>query len=270
MKSGSLNLLSRIDAWRFPKDAFGKSPRGTAEDYVRLFNEARKREFEETLMIEDRVGYSLPETWLSELALHTQVVLKESRLNWQHGRLLYAFLREYLEGRRGERDPVTILETGTARGFSSVCMGKAIVDSESSAVILTIDSIPHDERMFWNCLDDFEGKKSRRELLSRWPQELSRVVFLQLRTPEGLARIGQNRVGFAFLDAQHTYQSVMAEFTYVEARQQPGDVVFFDDVTQGTFDGVVRAVKAIEEAGTYEVEYLGRQNERGYAIARRQ
>ena len=123
--------------------------------------------------------------------------------------------------------------------------------------------------MYWNCIDDVEGKKSRRELLAAWPAEVARILFFQALTPQHLDRIGLDRIDFAFLDAQHTFESVMEEYQFVEARQAPGDLILFDDVTPGLFDGVVAAVNAIRAKGLYEVSEIGRREERAYAIARR-
>ena len=43
----------------------------------------------------------------------------------------------------------------------------------------------------------------------------------------------------------------------------------FDDVTPGVFPGVVEAVEKIRSLGSYEIVKLGREQERGYALARR-
>ena len=248
---------------------FSKRARGDEASYRALHVDAMKRVFAETEKFERAIGFAVDEAWINNLALHTQVVRKKSDLNWQHGRILYSLLRSRLEGASSPRNFVQVFETGTARGFSSVCMARALIDSNREGVVTTVDSLPHNLPRYWNCIDDFDGPKSRRKLLTPWPDELARIVFFQALSPQHLQRIGLDRIHFAFLDAQHTFESVMAEYKFVEERQGPGDVIVFDDVTPGLFDGVVAAVSAIREKGRYEIQEIGRQEERGYAIARR-
>ena len=56
-------------------------------------------------------------------------------------------------------------------------MSKAILDSKKKGKIVTIDIIPHDQKMFWNCLKDFDGKISRKELLSEWIVYTKNIEF---------------------------------------------------------------------------------------------
>ena len=261
--------LNSLDPTTFPNDVFGKAPQGDEASYRALYLEAISRSFPETEEFEKSTGFAVDQDWINDLALHTQVVHKKSKLNWQHGRILYSILRSHIEEKKAVRDYVQVFETGTARGFSAVCMAKAIVDSGRQGVIVTVDSLPHNRSMYWNCIDDVEGQKSRRELLAPWSSEVARVVFFQALTPQHLGRIGMDRIDFAFLDAQHTFESVMEEYRFVEARQATGDLIVFDDVTPGVFDGVVAAVDAIRDKGLYEVQEIGRRTERAYAVARR-
>ena len=40
-------------------------------------------------------------------------------------------------------------------------MSKALIDRNYPGVVNTLDCIPHNRKIFWNCLDDHEGLKSR-------------------------------------------------------------------------------------------------------------
>ncbi|SDB54900.1 Methyltransferase domain-containing protein [Desulfonatronum thiosulfatophilum] len=216
------------------------------------------------------MGFAVDRQWLDSLALHTQVVIKKSRLNWQHGRLLYATLRQFLHTRAHEErghSPATILETGMARGFSAVCMARAMIDAGCPGTVLTLDILPHNTPLYWNCIDDLNGKKTRSELLSPWSEELERIIFTQGWTKQQLLRTGLSRIHFAYLDAQHTLDDVLAEYVYVRDRQGPGDMIVFDDVTPGLFDGVVQAAGEIENQGLYRIARLKVSGQRGYAVA---
>jgi len=248
-------------------DPLVSAPQANAATYRALFEQACAVTYPDIDALEIEFGHAVDRLWLDELALHTQVVIKQSDLNYQHGRVLYAVLRDLL-ARRG-RQPVHILETGTARGFSSLCMARAMRDADTGGVILTLDILPHRRPIYWNCIDDCEGRKTREQLLAPWQKLLEPVVFLQGDTRETLGRLSLARVDFAFLDAQHSYEAVMEEAAFVMARQQPGDVIVFDDVTEAMFPGVVAAVDEIELRHGYAVQRLAVSEQRGYAIARR-
>ena len=121
---------------------------------------------------ERRAGYAIDPEWLHELALHTQITKKKSELCYQHGRLLYATVRDYV--RRQSPTKVTVLETGTARGFSSLCMARALDDAGVAGTVITFDVLPHDVPMYWNCIDDLDGPRSRAELLRPWADLVER------------------------------------------------------------------------------------------------
>ncbi|MER9579493.1 class I SAM-dependent methyltransferase [Mesorhizobium sp. M0189] len=213
------------------------------------------------------MGYTIDRQWLDELALHTQIVKKKSDLAYPHGRLLYTLMRNMLSN--SGLDFTTVLETGTARGFSALCMSKAMADQGVAGRIVTLDVLPHLKRQIWNCIDDHDGPKSRAEILQPWADLTRNVLFLQGDTLDLLPKVGLDRINFAFLDAQHIESSVMQEFELVSARQKKGDMIVFDDVTSKLFPGVVRAVDRIENSGLYSVKRLVISDSRAYAWAQR-
>ena len=113
--------------------------------------------------------------------LQNQIVITNSELCYAHGRILYSTLRQYLSDRDiSDRQGLTIIETGTARGFSSVCMAKALSDSDSSGKILTFDLISNEKEMFWNSVDDLEGQQTRLGLLKPWANLVEKfIVFIE-------------------------------------------------------------------------------------------
>ena len=240
------------------------------EKYLLLHKKAINTENSKVAEFEKEIGFFIDKEWFNDIALITQTSIKNSKLNFNHGRILYSLVCKYIEyqSELGE-NKITILETGTARGFSSLCMSKAINDRKFMGKIITIDCISHNEKMFWGCISDFEGEQTREELLSKWNKELSNIIFIHGWTTETLKKIGLNRINFAFLDAQHTKNAVLEEFKFINKRQLKGDMVFFDDVTPNVFDGVCNAVKEIEINYPYKIQYLPYDRNRGYAIARK-
>ena len=57
-----------------------------------------KKIYKEIDLFEERCDFKIDKKWLDNLALHTQVV-KKSEINYQHGRVLYSSLRDYIKKR---------------------------------------------------------------------------------------------------------------------------------------------------------------------------
>jgi len=260
-----LKPLSAIDT--LEDQPLAGPPRATRAHFLSLYDQARQESHPISEAIETELGAAIDSDWLDELALHTQIVIKKSALNYQHGRVLYAALRDRLARLDDSTAHVCIFETGTARGFSALCMAKALNDAQQAGSIITFDILPHDKPMYWNCIDDLEGQKSRRTLLNPWKELLNRITFVQDETRAILPRIGIGRVHFAFLDASHTFGDVMFEFSAVADNQEEGDVIVFDDVTASSFPEVVHAVETIARVHPYDVRQIVVSDQRGYALA---
>jgi predicted O-methyltransferase YrrM len=241
----------------------GRRPRATADDYLELFENTKSKSYPEVEKIEAATGFAIDRSWVDDLALHTQIVKKKSELAYTHGRLIYSLLRQRIQN----ENRIIALETGTARGFSALCMAKAMDDAGVDGSVISLDVLPHQKEMFWNCVDDAERAKTRADLLAPWSDLLRRVIFVQGDTRSTLPKINVQRLHFVFLDAQHLKSSVLHEFSCVSVSQRSGDVVFFDDVTPSAFPGVVAAVDEIEAQGQYRVIRIQASEQRGYAWA---
>jgi hypothetical protein len=258
-------ILNKINYLFFPQYLLAKKPLETKEFYLKIFHDSIKnknKKLEEILL---KKKLYIDHKWFEELALHTQVTIKKSKINYYHGKLLYSYLGNYLKDNKF--DFINILETGTARGFSSICMSKCLLDYNQQGKIVTIDVLPHNIKMYWNCIDDHVSKKTRNELLEPWKNELKNIDFLTGRTRKVLKKIKSERINFAFLDAAHNYSDVINEFCFVEKRQQKNDIIFFDDVTPSMFEGVRKAIEFIKKNANYDIEEISASEERGYAIA---
>lgn len=244
------------------------------ELYLSLAEEVRSREYPKFFgELNEHFAFS-PTRELREfidgLALTTQVgVKKRVRLLYLHGYLLYSALRQYV-AIHPELDAVTVLETGTARGFSSVCMAKALSDSARYGKIITIDVLPTRRPLYWNCIRDVDGKKDRFQLLSDWRDLIEKyIIFLQGHSQIVLRQLGLSRVHFAFLDDEHTYENVGFELEMISAVQRPGDVIVCDDYTPSMFPGVVKAIDEFLARGAYVSRLFESGENRGYMYCRR-
>jgi hypothetical protein len=186
-----------------------------------------------------------------------------------HGYLLYGALRNYLHA-HPELRSVNVLETGTARGFSELCMAKTLADADRAGKIVTLDVLHARKPLYWNCIHDTEGQKTRLQLLKPWQELLDRyVIFLRGYTDIALSQLEWQRVHFAFLDSGHDYTTLQLELAYVRARQQPGDVVVCDDYTPAQFPGVVQAVDEFLADGEYKGQPFMVDEQRGYMVMRK-
>ena len=249
---------------------FGREPVATIDEYIRLSKEVRSLTYPEIDSYEKKMGFAIDKEWLHELALHTQVVIKESPLCYAHGRILYTALSKYLSERNtnSSSDRITVWETGTARGFSALCMAKALNDQHCAGTILTFDVLPHNNAMYWNCIDDLEKPKTRAELLQPWQSLVQNfILFHQGDTRLELPKVKTERIHFAFLDGGHTYEDVMFEFKQIRRYQRPGDIIVYDDYTPHQFPGLVRAVDKICSTYNHQCEFLKAHSGRGYVVA---
>ena len=257
-------IKNKFNYFFFPENLLTRKPIGNKEVYKKIFEESKniKNQEIENILKENQIKINLD--WFDQLALHTQVVIKKSKINYYHGKLLYSYLSKYLIN--NQESNINILETGTARGYSSICMSKALIESDRKGRIFTIDILPNDKKMYWNCIDDHTSRKTRIELLNNWKEELVNINFVTGSTKKSLNKIKLDRIHFAFLDAAHTYEDVMYEFNYVSKLQKKSDIIFFDDVTPNLFDGVTKAINHIKEKKEYNFKLIKATEERGYAI----
>ena len=263
MKKKIIELLTYL---KFRNNPFGQIPLGTKQDYLKLFNEIKDKSYPLIDEIEKKNGYAIDKIWLNKLALQTQIVKKKSKLNYQHGRILYSYLRRYLK-KKNNSETINIFETGTARGFSSICMSKALIDSGFDGKIDTIDIIPHHKKIFWNSISDINGKKSRLELLSDWKKEIECINFIEGLTSKILKTYPSKKINFAFLDAQHDLESVIEEYSFLKKHQEKGDIIIFDDVSKD-FNEIKKAVEKIKLEKAYKIHLIEFIDEnRGYAVA---
>lgn len=264
------HVFGRFSGLRSKQNPLIAKPKASQEIYKKLAKEAAEQAYPEIDLFEEIAGYAIAAEWLHDLALHTQVVVKRSPLCYAHGRVLYSALSKYLES-IAESETVKIVETGTARGFSCLCMARALSDMGRHGSIMTFDTLPHQMPIYWNCIDDINGKRSREALLAPWVDLVQEyLVFLQGDTRTMLQRVNLGRVHFAFLDGAHTHRDVIFEFCQVAGRQRPGDTVVFDDYTPCQYPGLVKAVDEICNLYNYAPKKLFAHSGRGYVVAIKQ
>ena len=96
-----------------------------------------------------------------------------------------------------------------------MCMSKAMNDTNCVAKYLLM-IFYHIIKMIWNIIDDHDdtAPKSRKEILARWPDEISNIFFIQGSSRTHLLRTGVDRCNFAFL-VEYTKKDALSEFNFI-------------------------------------------------------
>ena len=243
-------------------------PQMTKSYYLNLADDASKKIYKEVDIFEAKSNYKIDQNWIDELALATQVVNKDSEICYAHGRILYSSLRKRIIQLNKEKN-VCIFETGTARGFSSLCMAKAIHDSNISGKIITLDQLPHGQLIYWNNIfDHTKGKISRKKLLENWKFLSEQYIIFLTGDSRVLGNsLNFNRVHFAFLDGCHTYEDVFFEFNVIQKHQETDDIIIFDDYTNNYYNQVVKAVDEICDKFMYDKQLIKLNEQRCLLVA---
>ena len=262
MKSFLKKIIYRFKS----KHPFGRVVRGSYEDYQKLWYNAKNKSYPEIDKYEKSSGFSIDIKWFHKLALHTQIVIKKSELCYQHGRVIYSTLSNYIYVNNNEN--INIVEIGTARGFSTIIMARALMDYNQLGKIMTIDPLPHSKRILWNCIDDNSGPKTRLELLKDHKNLIDdSISFLEGISKNILPKLKLKRIHFAFIDGAHDYDNVMYESKFISKFQNAGDIIIFDDYNKSQYPSLVEAVDEFCKNELYSKIIINGNHNRNYVIA---
>lgn len=228
-----------------------------AEEYDRVFALEARQDYDTVTALEARTGYALDRAKLETAARILACPVKAHPPNWQHGRVVYAVTRQRLAGLTG---PVTLLDIGTAKGFSALCLLWALQDAGLAGTVYSCDVIDPLARSQRNTVVECDGLKTLAETLAPWPE--AQAIQFAMTTGIDWLSTHRERVHVAFVDGKHTYDCVQREGRLLSKRQEPGDVAIFDDLQS---EGVSIAVN--ELASGYRLERIEAHAHRIYAVA---
>lgn len=235
----------------------------TAADYQAAFELARSIDYPSIDAFEDRCGYRISRPTLEHAARVLACPVKANPPHWQHGRVIYAAARKFLEGKPS--GCWAFVDIGSAKGFSALCALWALMDHAGGAIVggavTSVDVLPPLARVRRNTLAEVDGLKTLPEILDPWP-EARGVDFLE---STGVAYLESKwqEIDFAFIDGKHEGHVVRQEGKLLAERQESGDLAIFDDCQ---IPAVSVAVVSLEEF--YKFEYLT-AGPREYAVGRR-
>ncbi len=226
--------------------------------YDRAFETERKNNYPHVSYYEEHHGFAINKDKLENAARYLACPLKVNPPCWQHGRIIYTTLRSYFA--RQVSDDFTLLDVGTAKGFSALCALWALHGAQRAGIVSSVDVIDPEERTFRNTVLDTNGPKTLHEMLVSWP-EASSIKFSQ-KTGVDWIRDHTGRVHFAFLDGKHTEQVVRLELMLLTPRQERGDIVILDDVQ---IPGVAKAMSLLTKSYRFQT-IVAIPGKRAYAV----
>jgi hypothetical protein len=255
--------------YAFTGNYITKNCKGDKQNYLNIYDTIINKKYNNIdNFINSNQFKEIDRNFLNNLALISQISIKKSEVNFQHGRLIYSILNNYIKLNRNILNNFLFIDVGTAKGFSSVIISKCAMDNDINYKMYSFDLIPHNKKIFWNSIKDTEGKSSREELLKDYKDYTHNVKYIKGRTKNKFKETSSHeRINFAFLDGSHDYDDVKFEFNFIKQKQKKGDIILFDDVTDGHFNGIVKLVNEIYQNQEYEIEKINSSIFRGYAIA---
>ena len=255
----------------------------TEAAYINLWEKCKnsKEELEFVTSLAKTLNVQINKEFVNSCALHTAIYLDSYgnepnyKVTYRQGFVVYALFRKFLE--ETNYDHYNIVEVGTAKGFTALCLAKALDDCDKKGTIHTIDVLPNDKKIFWRCIGDMTGKKTRPELIEKWADLRDNFIkFHHGSSIEILSSLDLKRIHFSFLDGSHDYQHVNYELNFLKNHQQKGDMIVCDDYTENKYNGIIQAVNEFEKINDYSESFCifglkegldyGR---RGYAVFKR-
>lgn len=222
----------------------------TAEDYARVFEKERQHVYPVVDAFEQRMGYAIDRAKLEEAARVLACPFKDNDPCWQHGRVIYAAARKYLEGKPS--GCWTFLDIGTAKSFSALCLQWALNDHAGGSFasgVTSVDVIDPKDRIGRNTVAEIDGLKTLAETVAPWPE--ASLINFEHRTGIDWLFAHDEHIHVAFVDGKHTGPVVAKEGWLLSQRQESGDLAIFDDVQIPDID---RAVRGLSEH--YELERI--------------
>lgn len=143
----------------------------------------------------------------------------------------------------------TVIEFGTWAGFSALCM------AQSAKLVVTVDlTVEKPLGFVYDPADKYPARKQG--LATMWDNLLQRNMLDRIVPILGSTGFVAKQIlrpgsfDFAFIDAGHLYDQVMADIACALPLLKPGSKIAFHDYNPQHFPGVVRAVDEWREYRT--------------------
>lgn len=190
----------------------------------------------------------------------------DDRSNFNHGVILYTLLNDYIKENNNNFE---ILEIGSARGYTSLCMSQAIINNKDKSKILSLDVISNDSKFFQKT---YIGNKkvSRSDILKNFSHELLKnIIFIQADTYSDLEKIAFQNLKFAFIDGEHNFKYLSKELEYCDRFLLKDGMIVVDDYNKEEFNEVIRCVNFFAKNFNYDLKIIKYGKLSNFAILKR-
>ena len=162
-------------------------------------------------------------------------------VNFERGMLLYALITKF--------QPKTVLEIGTAEGYSALCMAWAMSDHKINGKIFTVDPKSH-QQVIERLIKINETEKPMKMFLSReehWEKFVSQKWIDKIEVITGysgeILKTKQfPKIEFCYIDGSHVYDAVKCDFFSVLKLVSEKFNILFDDYTLNKNSGVTKVI----------------------------
>lgn len=175
-------------------------------------------------------------------------------INFERGMLLYALIAKI--------QPKTVLEIGTAEGYSTLCMAWAMSDYKIKGKIFTVDPKSHNtptERLIKLNNDDIPKKMnlSTKDLWEKFaPQEwIEKIDVITGYSGEILKKDQFPKIEFCYIDGSHVYDAVKHDFYATLKVVSEKFSMLFDDYVPNRDDGVSKIIDE-EIVGIFDTNFI--------------
>ncbi len=155
----------------------------------------------------------------------------------EHGKILY---KTILQKKTLGMDKLTILDIGTARGFSSIIMARALIDTGLDGKVYTVDIIDHHKKLCWHVQKQKDDEPlaeiniTRFQIWNKWfKNESVKILPMTEKSLNVLEKWKYGMIDIAFLDGCHTYKSVKNELELLHPLLNRGGICILDDYHLG-------------------------------------
>ena len=162
-------------------------------------------------------------------------------INFERGMLLYALIAKF--------QPKTVLEIGTAEGYSTLCMAWAMSDFNINGKIFTVDPKSHHkiiERRIKSNVND-EAVKMSLSTADLWkkfalPEWIEKIEVLTGYSGDILKTNNFPKIDFCYIDGSHVYETVKQDFFNILKLVSEKFNILFDDYVPNRDDGVTKII----------------------------
>lgn len=190
----------------------------------------------------------------------------DDRSNFNHGIILYTLLDDYLKKNNNNFE---ILEIGSARGYTSLCMSQAIINNNNNSKILSLDVIGNDSKFFQKT---YIGNKrvSRFDILKNFSSELLKnIIFIKADTYSDLEKITFHNLKFVFIDGEHNFKYLSKELEYCDRFLLKDGLIVVDDYNEKEFNEVIKCVNFFAKNFNYDLKIIKYGKLSNFAILKR-